>query len=89
MILCISLGISGILTAVFVSKNKMVKRAYNATQYIDVNNRSIARREDTFRTSRTTSYVIPKSTSSGGGGHRGSFSGSSGRSASRGGGRRR
>ena len=91
MFLLVSCGISGIITAIFVAKNKMVKKASNATQYIDVNDKSFSRRDDIFRTSRTSSYVIPKSTggSSGGGSSRGSFRGSSGRSASRGSGRRR
>ena len=91
-IFAIAIGASALVTSYYVKKNKMVKKAYNATQYIDVNDRAFSRRQDDFKYSRTSSYRITSSSSSGGsGGGRisGSFGGSSGRGGSSGGGRRR
>ncbi|MBR5369869.1 MAG: TPM domain-containing protein [Bacilli bacterium] len=67
------------IVLVMVSKNKMVKKAQKAGEYIDQNSINITKREDTFLRSHTSSYTVSSSSGShhGGGGH--SFhSGSSG-----------
>lgn len=87
-IIIISFGMSGIIVGYLVKRNKMVKKAYNATQYLDVNDRAFSRRDDLFRNSRTTSIKIPKN-NGGSGGSRGGSVGSSGRGFTSGGGSRR
>jgi len=68
------------IVLIMVAKNKMVKKAYKAAEYLDQDSINITKREDTFLRSHTTSYTV--SSSSGGGHHGGgghSFhSGSSG-----------
>ena len=68
------------IVLIMVAKNKMIKKAYKAAEYLDQDSINITKREDTFLRSHTTSYTV--SSSSGGGGHHGgghSFhSGSSG-----------
>lgn len=80
------LGISSVLTLItmliLVNKNKMVKKATKASEYIDRKSVNYRTKNDRFITSRTTSYTV--SSSGGGGGSRG---GSSGRGFSGGGGR--
>lgn len=72
--------LAGIIVAVMVSKNKMVKKAKKAEEYLDKSSINITNRLDQFLRTHTSSYTI--SSSSGGGGHSGgghSFhSGSSG-----------
>ena len=88
-ILLIVLG-SGIITAVImgimISKNKMIRKATTATEYLDKNSLKVTTKEDIFVTTHTTSYTESDSSSSGGGGHS-SSSGSSGIGHSSGGGR--
>lgn len=88
----ISLLISIIVCSIFVGKNKMVKKAQNASQYVDNNDCIFTRRDDVFKTSRTSSYTVSSSSGSSGGGgsrSRSSSRGSSGRGSSRSGGSRR
>lgn len=76
--------IAGLIVAltivlIMVAKNKMVKKAKKASEYLDQGSINITRREDTFLRSHTTSYTVSSSSGGhhGGGGH--SFhSGSSG-----------
>lgn len=70
--LLIALAVSGTIIGVMISKNKMVKKAYKAGEYLDGNSINITRREDTYLRSHTTSYTI--SSSSGGGHHSGGHS---------------
>ena len=66
--------ITGIVILILVNKNKMIKKAENATKYIDKNNINITLKSDQFVTTHTT-FVVISSSSSGGGGsstHRGS-----------------
>lgn len=76
----ISGGITTIIMCVLVHKNKMIKKAIEASEYIDKKSINYSAKEDRFITSRTTSYTV----SSGGGGSHG---GSSGGGHSSGGGR--
>lgn len=72
---------AGIIIWVLISKNKMVKKASKATEYLDRSSVEIIRREDNYLRSHTSSYTMSSSSggSHGGGGH--SFhSGSSGHS---------
>lgn len=71
-----------IVVLVLVSKNKMVKLAEKATEYLNKESLVFTKREDIFLRSMTTSYTV--SSSSGGGGSHG---GSSGGGHSSGGGR--
>lgn len=59
------------IVLVMVAKNKMVKKAHKAGEYLDQNSINITRREDTYLRSHTTSYTISSSSSGGhhGGGH--------------------
>lgn len=74
-----------IIIGILVSKNKMIKKAATAGDYLNKNSISYSVNENKFINSHTTSYVRPRDTggSSGGGSH----VGSSGR-GSGGGGRR-
>lgn len=87
----IALVISGVATAIvmyiLISKNKMVKKAKAANEYLEKETINITQRADQFITSRTTSHTI-SSSSSGSGGSRSSSGGSSGGGHSSGGGRR-
>ena len=60
------------IVLIMVSKNKMVKKAHKAAEYLDQSSINITRREDTYLRSHTTSYTI--SSSSGGGHHGGGHS---------------
>ena len=71
-----------IVMLIMIGKNKMVKKAITATQYLDKNSINYTQHVDQFSHSHTTHYTI--SSSSGGGGSHG---GSSGGGHSSGGGR--
>ena len=76
-----ALAVAGTIIGIMISKNKMVKKASKAGEYLDTNSINITKREDTFLRSHTSSYTI--SSSSGGGHHGGGHSsphGSSGHS---------
>lgn len=64
------LAAAGTTIGIMVSKNKMVKKAYKAEEYLDKDSINITKREDTYLRSHTTSYTI-SSSSGGGGGHHG------------------
>lgn len=82
----ISIVISSIVVVIFLLKNKMVKKATKANEYLDQKSINFTTKEDRFINTHTTRTHIPKSTGSSGGGS--SISrGSSGRSHG-GGGRR-
>lgn len=83
--LIISLIITIIVIAIMIKKNFMVKKAYQASEYI--NNENYTVRRDDFITSHTSSYTIDTSSGSSGGGGHSSHSGSSGGGHSSGGGR--
>ncbi len=85
-------GVSGLITLItmiiLISKNKMVKKATQASEYLNKNSSKVTNRQDIFLHSHTSSYT--ESSSSGGGGGGGghsSHSGSSGGGHSSGGGR--
>ena len=63
------LAAAGTTVGIMISKNKMVKKAYKASEYLDNGSVNITKREDTYLRSHTTSYTI--SSSSGGGHHHG------------------
>lgn len=84
-----ALVISGVITAIvmyiLISKNKMVKKAKAANEYLEKETINYTQRMDNFITSRTTRHTISTSSGGSGGGSRG---GSSGGGHSSGGGRR-
>lgn len=80
----ISLGSSIGITAFFVAKNKMIKKASRANVYLDATSVNYSKKQDLFLHSHTTHYTI-SSSSGGGGGH--SSIGSSGGSHGGGSGR--
>ena len=77
-------GLAAALTVVLimVAKNKMVKKAHKATEYLNQDSINITKREDTYLRSHTSSYTISSSSSRGGyhGGGHSSHHGSSGHS---------
>lgn len=81
---------SGVITVIviviLIKKNKMVKKATEAENYLDRNSINYKKSNDIFLHSHTSSYVV-SSSSGGSGGSGGSISGSSGRGYSGGGGR--
>lgn len=81
--------ISGIFTAVYigvlVGKNKMIRKAYTANDYLVKDSVVYSTRTDMFIGTHTTSHVISSSSGGSGGGH--SSHGSSGGGHSSGGGR--
>lgn len=91
--LIISFIVPTIVVAIFLLKNKMIKKETRATAYLDQSTINFSRKEDRFITTHTTRTYSPRNTSSGssGGGHSHGGSsvsrGSSGRSHG-GGGRR-
>ena len=88
-ILLISAIVTLIIMLILINKNKMVKKATKASEYLKQNTINFTKREDIYITEHTTSRTISSgsSGSSGGGGGRSSSSGSSGGGHSSGGGR--
>lgn len=88
-IIIITLAVPSIIVGILVSKNKMIKKATQASAYLDQNSIEYTRKEDRFITTHTSSVYIPRDTggSSGGGGGSTTFSSHSG--TSHGGGGRR
>lgn len=88
---CLILGllIAGIVVGIMIAKNKMVKKATEASEYLNKGSVKITNRKDVFVRSHTSSYTTSSSSggSSGGGGGFSSHSGSSGGGHSSGGGR--
>lgn len=80
----VGIGVALTITLIFVFKNKMVKKATKASEYLVKDSVNFTLRKDDFRNSVTTHYTV-SSSSSGGGGH--SSFGSSGGGHSSGGGR--
>lgn len=83
--LIVSAIVSIIYYSVFTGRNKMVKKAREAKEYLNEEDVNIHKKVDQFLHSKTTSYTV--SSSSGGSGGGGSHSGSSGMGHSSGGGR--
>ncbi len=85
--LIFSTGVTFAIIWVFISKNKMIKKATEANDYLNRQTVQLTEKEDKFITTHTTSYVVSSSSSGGGGGGFSSSSGSSGGGHSSGGGR--
>ena len=84
----ISLIVTIIIMSILIHKNKMVKKAYEASEYLKKESVDISNRKNQFITSKITSYKMSSdSGGSGGGGGFSSHSGSSGGGHSSGGGR--
>ena len=86
-----NLFISGIITTIFVvvnvKKNKMIRKATQASEYLDRSTFKLLESSDRLINSVTTSYTESDYSSSGGGGGHSSFGGHSGGGFSSGGGR--
>lgn len=76
--LLMGLAAAGTTIGIMISKNKMVKKARKASEYLNKESINITKREDTYLRSHTTSYTV--SSSSGGGHHGGGHSFHSGSS---------
>ena len=87
IITIISVIITACMTGHFIKKNKMVKKAVEATTYLDKNSINYSVKEDNFLRKHVSSYTVSSSGGSGGGGGYSSSSGSSGGGHSSGGGR--
>ena len=75
----ISIFITSIIMIILIKKNKMVKKARQASEYLNRNTKKITNRKDVFITSHISSYRISSSSGGGGGGGgHSSHSGSSG-----------
>lgn len=84
----ISAGIvTTIVVIILVKKNKMVKKATEAENYLNRNSINYKKSNDIFLHSRTSSYTVSSSSGGGGGSFGGSRTGSSGRGYGGGGGR--
>lgn len=81
----IALLVSGVTIAILIGKNKMVRKATTAKEYLDENSVNITNSQDIFISTHTTQYTESDSSSSSGGFS--SHSGSSGGGHSSGGGR--
>lgn len=87
-VLLIAFIITLIIMIILIRKNKMVKKATKASEYLKKDSINFTRREDIFLTEHTTSRIISSDSSSGSSGGRSSSSrGSSGGGHSSGGGR--
>lgn len=86
MSLILSAIITGIVMYILISKNKMVRKANAANDYLEKETINYTQKRDDFITTRTTSHRINTGSSSSGG--RSSSRGSSGGGHSSGGGRR-
>ena len=80
-----AIAVSAIVVSIEVHKNKMVKKATTAFDYLDKNSINYTKKDDRYIRSHTSSYKTSSSSGSGGGGH---SSGSEYRSAHRSGSRR-
>lgn len=80
----ISSVVTGVIMIILISKNKMVKKASVAKEYLDNSSVNYTNRNDQFISTHTTSYTVSSSSGGGGGG---SHSGSSGGGHGGGGGR--
>ena len=84
-------AVSGIITLIvmiiLIKKNKMVRKATQAMEYLNKGSTKITNRKDIFLHSHTSSYTESSSSGGGGGGGHSSHSGSSGGGHSSGGGR--
>lgn len=67
--LIIAFIVSLIVMLIMISKNKMVKKAVNAKDYLDENSINYTKRQDTFVSTHTSSYRISSSSGGGGGSH--------------------
>ena len=67
--LIISSIVSTIVVVIMVAKNKMVKKAVNAKDYLDESSIKYKTKQDTFVSTHTSSYRISSSSGGGGGSH--------------------
>lgn len=65
----ISLITSIIVLVILISKNRMIKKAVNANDYIDTNSLNYTKKEDNFISTHTSSYRINTNSGSGGSHH--------------------
>lgn len=83
-IIIVSLTVPSIIVGVLVAKNKMIKKATQATAYLDQNSIEYTRKEDRFLTTHTSRTYIPRNTGGGGSStfssHSGTTHGGGGRS---------
>ena len=86
-VIAIKVALNFILWYVLINKNKMVKKATKASEYLNKNSIQFTRKEDVFLREHTTTRIISDSSSSGGGRSHSSSRGSSGGGHSSGGGR--
>ena len=70
--LLVALIVSIIVIVILIGKNKMVRKAIKAAEYLNKDSIEITNREDRFISSHTSQYTVSSSSSSGGGGHSGS-----------------
>ena len=87
IIIPISIGITAIVISILISKNKMVKKATKAEEYLDSKSIGYSERRDEFIRSYTTHYTVSSSSGGSRSGGGGSRSGSSGGGHGGGGGR--
>lgn len=87
MILILSVAVASIVVGILVAKNKLVRKATEAKQYIDKNSINIYERRDQFLHTHTSKTYVPKSSGSSSGGGSSISRGSSGTSHGGGGGR--
>lgn len=78
-VLIITVVITLIIMMILIHKNRMVKKATRASDYLDKTSVRITRREDIFLTTKTTSYKTSSGSSSGGGHSGGGHSSGGGR----------
>ena len=84
--LCVSIFITLIVMLILVNKNRMIRKATTASEYLNKDSINYTQHLDQFINSHTTHYTV-SSSSGGGGSFGGSHSGSSGGGHSSGGGR--
>lgn len=88
LFLIISVSVATIILVIFVKKNKLVRKAYEATSYMKEDTKEINIIRNTFLTSHTSRVYIPSSSGSSGSSSGGSSTHSSSSGASHGGGGR-
>ncbi len=64
----LTLAVPSIVVGILMAKNKMIKKATQATAYLDQNSIEYTRKEDRFITTHTSSTYIPRNTGGSGGG---------------------
>ena len=78
MLIILPFIIAGVTIGILISKNKMVRKATQASEYLDKSNVVFTNRQDRYVTTTTSRVRINTSSSSGGGSHGGGSHGMSG-----------